>query len=185
MATPACPAASTCPTGNPGRLPLPLLVWHPANRSCQNPAAQHALPTRCFPWQEGHPRHVNGDSEEGEEGEEGEGEGGKEGDGGGTGNGGSTGKQWQQAEEPAGPSSAAPDAGAQQGWEQRMAAMQAQLEEQGRLLREMAARLATTGGSGGSGSGGMGGSMGGSGGGSIGATGGSGEGWAAIPPGSS
>ncbi|PRW33312.1 transient receptor potential channel [Chlorella sorokiniana] len=94
------------------------------------------------PLKEGHPRHVNGDSEEGED-EAGSGE------GNGTGGGGGKGKEGRaEAEGPAGPSGAASGSasGARGGLEQRMAAMQAQLEEQGRLLREMAARLAPPGG---------------------------------------
>jgi len=87
------------------------------------------------PPQEGHPRHANGDSEEGED----DGNGGNGNGNGGGGGGGSKGKEGR-AEAPAGPSGAA--SGAQQGLQQQVAAMQAQLEEQGRLLRELCARLA-------------------------------------------
>lgn len=92
--------------------------------------------TNCVP-QEGHPRHANGDSEEGE-GEEGGGGGG--------------GKGEQGAGEPAGPGPSAPgttSAAGGTGLEAQVAAMQAQLEEQGRLLRAVAAQLAGRGSGGG------------------------------------
>ena len=91
--------------------------------------------------QEGHPRHVNGDSEEGEGGGYG-----------GNGGGGDA-KEGQGAGEPAGPSAPGPScpgtasAAGAASLEGRVAAMQAQLEEQGRLLRAVAAQLAGGGGS--------------------------------------